>query len=358
MSKLADSIKPETRDIKWLYDNMKEGLLFIDDSFQRKYVWAERHKISLIESILLGYPIPEIYLWNTETNPDTGSTKYSIVDGQQRITSVFDFINGKFPLKTAGLSNNQDIDNKAYRNKSFSDLDGELKKSIWSYSFSIRFVNSSVSHDEIVKMFLRLNSTSISLNPQELRNAEFNGLFIQLASELADLEFWGKHNMFSNIDLRRMRDIQFVSSLLLFIRKGIEEETTQASMNRVFDLYNEKYDEAEDDKTIFVSVLDLISKFINSDKKVESLIKRRTHFYTLFTYIYFLIYEKPYEVEEAIKGYVDFAKHYIDEDLPFNNQNSEKIMNDYRQLSSEGVQRKSNRMERLQLLKSFIRSNI
>ena len=165
--RIIDVLQPDKKTSKWIVDNYKNELLVVDNSFQRNYVWLEKHQISLIETILLGYAIPELYLWVIDTDPITGETKYSIVDGQQRIGAVFNFIDGKFKLRRAYLSN-KDAD---YVEKTFSDLSDDEKRLIWSYSFTIRQLPQEVSREEIVKMFLRLNSTDKSLNPQELRNA-------------------------------------------------------------------------------------------------------------------------------------------------------------------------------------------
>ena len=99
MTRIIDIMQNDKKNSKWIVDNFRDDNLYVDDSFQRRYVWLEKHKIKLIETILLGYAIPEIYLWETEIDPDSGQAKYSIVDGQQRIGALFDFIDGKFKLK-------------------------------------------------------------------------------------------------------------------------------------------------------------------------------------------------------------------------------------------------------------------
>src|SRR5690554_5018722 len=91
-------IDVESRPIKWLVDGIKGETIIVDNSFQRRYVWVPKDKVALIETILLGYPIPEVYLWQNETDPETGDTIFSIVDGQQRLGAVQGFINDEFKL--------------------------------------------------------------------------------------------------------------------------------------------------------------------------------------------------------------------------------------------------------------------
>src|SRR5207249_10762674 len=76
--------------ISWFRDRYREGSLEIRPPYQRKPVWVGRQKCYLIESILMGLPVPEIYVQQT-TSAD-GSTTYAIVDGQQRIRTVLQFI--------------------------------------------------------------------------------------------------------------------------------------------------------------------------------------------------------------------------------------------------------------------------
>ena len=133
-TRIIDMLQSDKKTSKWIVDNYKKNLLIVDNSFQRNYVWLNKHQISLIETILLGYAIPEIYLWTVDIDPVSGETKYSIVDGQQRIGAVFDYIDGKFPLKSKFLTEGK----AEYADKYFNDLKDELKKYIWSYPFTIQ----------------------------------------------------------------------------------------------------------------------------------------------------------------------------------------------------------------------------
>lgn len=214
MAQQVEEIIFERKPIKWLYDQLRTEHLFIDNTFQRKFVWTEKNQVQLIESILTGYPIPEIYVWERDTKPQTGETKYSVIDGQQRLTAIFNFLNDSFSLKTS-LIENKDAE---YKDKLFSELTDDSKSSFWKYPFAVRIVRVTVSREGIVEMFLRLNKTSLSLNPQELRNAEFQGKFLKLSQELSGNDFWIQYKIFNQHNVRRMLDIQFVSSILIFFR--------------------------------------------------------------------------------------------------------------------------------------------
>ena len=172
--KLIEQIDIQPQTAKWLYDLSQKGLLEVDNSFQCNYVWTVKNQTQLIESILIGYPIPEIYLWNTGTDENTGDTKYSIIDGQQRCGAVFQFIANTYKLKESHLDpNNPKL--STIKNRLFKDLETEDKKAIWSYVFSIRLVRSQVVRISIINMFLRLNSNNMTLNPQKLGTLNSKG---------------------------------------------------------------------------------------------------------------------------------------------------------------------------------------
>lgn len=351
---IVKNIKVETRDVKWISDNFKSGQLIVDNSFQRRYVWLNKDRISLIESILIGFPIPEVYLWQNKTDPDTGVRIHSIVDGQQRLGAVFDFVTDEYALDKKHLEKS-DSD---FIGKKFSQLNAEQKSLIWGYDFSIRFINSDVSIENITDLFLRLNRTNITLNPQELRNAEFNGEFIKLADEISKCEFWSKYHIFNAGDLRRMTDIQFISTILIFIRMGISEETTQAAINKAYDQYNESYPQSQQDKDLFLSLLDIVSKLLDGKENNLDIAKKKTHFYSLFTLAYYLLNSQL----DAGNDYRNIADklnawygHYSNE-TRFNDDKLNALLYEYRVLSQEGVQKKTNRHRRMEILKEYVTS--
>src|SRR5690348_8232177 len=84
------------RSVIWFKKAFESGELDIRPPFQRNPVWSERQQSALIDTILLEYPIPELYMQDI-TDAD-GNQKFSLVDGQQRIRAVLDFLAGQFEL--------------------------------------------------------------------------------------------------------------------------------------------------------------------------------------------------------------------------------------------------------------------
>lgn len=354
MSTINEQINIESHTVKWAVDLMRSKLLSVDNSFQRNYVWLEKHQIKLIETILLGFPIPEIYLWQKDTDADSGNMRYSVIDGQQRLGAILDFISDDFSLSSNFLDEeNIKLD---FVGKKFSELSPEHKSAIWKFKLSIRLVGEAVQRKDVVKMFLRLNSTNMTLNPQELRNAEFEGLFLNVANEIAENEFWTKHSIFTLKDLRRMNDIQFISSILMFLRLGIGEDTTQENFNKVYDLYNEEYDEKDEDKKTVYQIMSESEKIINNNKDIERFLRKKTHLYTLFLLIYYFVKKQNGVGAKQIDNFKKFVMAYNDIEITnqlFGKETVEEIL-EYKKLSSTGTQSKSNRMRRNEILKKIL----
>lgn len=353
--KLIELIDIQPQNTKWLYDLHTKGLITVDNSFQREYVWLEKHQIKLIETVLIGSPIPEIYLWNIGTDSNTGDTKYSIVDGQQRTGALFQFIQNKFKLKESVLDTKAGVFS-AIKNRFFKDLEDSQKQAIWGYIFSIRIVRQSVSREDIVNMFLRLNSNNMTLNPQELRNAEFEGEFMILAAQLAEFPFWEDNKLFSIADRRRMRDVTFISNLLTFMKLGIEEEITSKNINRIYELFNDKYPNKEKDIELFSNVTAVIDNIIEKNTYRQSFLASKVHLYSLFTFIYGMTVSEKDITKEQIEKYRNLIDNYDNEDvLSKYFENKIAIINEYKSKSKEGTNQKSNRLRRFEILTELMK---
>src|SRR6185312_5775651 len=214
--------------------------------------------------------------WQQAPDPESGNQLFSIVDGQQRLTTITQFASNEFALKASFLDDeNQEAD---FANKFWKDLSDERKKGIWEYIINVRQIPSQVTIDEVRRVFTRLNETDRSLNPQELRNAEFNGEFITNAERLADIDLWKKWEFFPPGRVRRMGDIEYCSNLLVFLRSGVVEDAP-ASLNQVYDLYNDKYEDRDADYNDAVAVLTRIDKLAETEPAIKKLFLSNVHLY-------------------------------------------------------------------------------
>lgn len=200
--------KVEQPQLSALWHKYKKGRLVVQPEFQRKYVWDRKKASRLVESALMGIPLPIVYL---SEEPD-GRTH--VIDGQQRLTSFFSFFDGTLPggsaFRLTGLQAFPDLERKA-----FADLGDEFQEKLQDYGLTtITFLKESDA-DLKFEIFERLNSGSVALNDQELRNCVYRGSFNSLLKELAaDPEFRRLVGLRS--EEARMRDIELVLRFVAF----------------------------------------------------------------------------------------------------------------------------------------------
>ena len=165
--------------ISWFSDLHKRKLLNLDPPYQRRSVWNQGYKDDFIDTVLLQYPAPAIFLY--EEVSEEGTSLYQVVDGKQRLTAVFDFASGVFPV-----SENSPVSHLA--GKSFDHLSKEEKTAFWTYQFPIEYLPTN-EETIINSIFQRINKNTARLTRQELRHARYGGLFISAAEELSEQLF-------------------------------------------------------------------------------------------------------------------------------------------------------------------------
>ena len=195
--------------ISWFTERDSEGNLDLQPNFQRRRVWTDSQKSNLIESILFQLPVPEIYI-QVKTGPD-GRSEYIVVDGQQRINAILEFlgVGGREPFELRHL----DPDSQ-WMHYTFSELTDDEKATLYGHQMAVRYLQEA-RDDEIEDLFRRLNKYVTPLNAQELRNATYKGPFLRLSELFAEDTYWSENRLATPDAIRRMRDIEFVSDLLM-----------------------------------------------------------------------------------------------------------------------------------------------
>jgi Protein of unknown function DUF262 len=279
--------------LSWFRDRYLDGTLRLKPPFQRKPVWAARQKCYLVESVLLHLPVPEIFIQQT-TTPE-GKTTFAIVDGQQRIRAVLQFIgselepdeaeHNKFALDK--LSTTSD-----WYGIAFEDMDDVARKRFYMYRFAIRYLNTE-SDDEIRDMFRRLNKYLVPLSAQELRNSTYLGPFVVLANDLADEPYWAVGGIMTPATIRRMGDVEFMSELLIGVMHG-----PQSGSARTVDSYYETYEDYEDEfpgqkdtMKSFAACLDAVQTLFPDIKATRW--SNKGDFYSLFVALAAVLRDSP-----------------------------------------------------------------
>ena len=163
------------------------GQLEISPKFQRRSVWSPQAKSYLIDTILKDKPLPEIFIRAT-TDPKTKKTTREIVDGQQRIRTILSFVKDGFRISK--------VHNEEFGGMLYSELPDEVQGEFLKYELSVDLL-LDVQDRDILDVFARLNTYSVSLNKQELFNAKYFGYFKQLVYKLS-VSVKPPHNLRSN----------------------------------------------------------------------------------------------------------------------------------------------------------------
>jgi hypothetical protein len=283
-SQMKHTSRPQS--VSWFQDHYKAGRLTLRPPFQRKPVWTEKQRSSLIESILLEIPVPEIYIQVSQD--EDGVEEYGVVDGQQRLRTILQFIgieneddqqanedNNSFSLETLKAAS-------PWKDKSFADVTGENRKKFFQYEICVRMLYTE-NITEVEDVFKRLNKFTMPLKAQELRNATYHGAFARLAEKLADKEYWAVNRIITPASIRRMGDIEMMSDLLIGLIHG-----PQGGSAKIIDQYYEQYEQYDDEipgQAKLASLFDRTLRIIETVFPNLSEVPRwgnRADFYSLF----------------------------------------------------------------------------
>ena len=349
--------------ISWFWDLYQRELLDLDPSYQRRSVWNQEYKDYFIDTVLHEYPAPAIFIYQ-EISPE-GVSKVSILDGKQRLSTLFQFVNNEFPVS-------EKMSIQRFRGKYFQDLDTKDKQDFWKYQFAIEYLPSS-DEDVISNIFDRINRNVIKLTPQELRHARLSGDFITLAEQLSNWMFnylEEKIKNFPNLHStprKQMKDVEMVAQLLLFLEEGAKSYSADY-LDRAFtnrDSEWEEKDEIEDEfrKTIksMGKILDLsLSKDINLAK---TRLKNQADFYSLFGAIAELNREDKLEINKEVCSKIyDFIK--IVEDKELQNRSKHELNDfqnkalDYYKAVKYSFRDARRRKTRIEIIKSLLKGDI
>ncbi len=216
---------------------------------QRNYVWNRAEASKFVESILLGLPVPSIFL------AQNGSQKL-IVDGFQRIMTVYFYIYNKpFPAdqKPFKLVDSEKI-NVRWRNKAFCELSSDDQRRIKSSTIhAIIFEQKNPKNDDtsLYQIFERINTGGRTLTPQEIRNCVYQGKFNSLLFQINENPIWRELFGTNKAD-SRMRDMEYI--LRFFAIKELfdnglgNSKTGQISLKKTLNDFMQKHRSDDDEK--------------------------------------------------------------------------------------------------------------
>lgn len=213
----------------------KRKRLVVDPEWQREYVWDRNRASRLIESFLIDLPVPVVYLAiNSEGN-------YEVIDGLQRLTSVFDYFDNKYALTS--LSIRKDVNGKK-----FSDLEKAEQDKLEDSTLRTFELPAATRKDLMFLIFERLNTGGLALNDMEIRNCLYRGELNNLVKRLAQRQEFSDAVHQKNLN-RRMTDRTLVLRYLAFYQMTYTKakKGLKAFINEFFETYRNPSPDKLDD---------------------------------------------------------------------------------------------------------------
>lgn len=248
---------------------VKNEDILIQPGFQRKEVWDKNKSSKLIESFILGYPVPNILLGR----PQNGDIM-EVIDGQQRIVAISSYLTGAFtrgPLKGTIFKLTGDIAPQ-YLNKTFEELDDvdqrRLRNSVLKATI---LVYTDKEPDLKFSVFQRINTGSVTLTQQEIRNCIFGGSFNELLHDLNNNGDW--RSLLSKNPDSRMRDEE---TILRFFASFHNRTRYQKPMTKFLNDFMDKHRNLDDAtieswRKLFTETISIImNNFLNKGNPFSS----------------------------------------------------------------------------------------
>jgi hypothetical protein len=232
------SIDHQNVNLGSIIENLQHNEIRLDPEFQRLGdLWPPSKKSQLIESILLGLPLPSFYF----SEEDSG--RWEVVDGLQRLSTFKSFIVDE-TLTLHGLEFL-----KKYDGKKYVDLSREDKRKISGFKVNLYVINKQTPENVKFLIFKKVNTGGIILTPQEMRHALNQGTPAKLIKELAELIEFKKATDYK-VSFKRQEDRDFINRFVAFYLLGYTEK------------YKGNLDEFLNDGMSSI-------KFLEEDKKFE-----------------------------------------------------------------------------------------
>lgn len=266
--------------IRELFDSYKRKETILSPKFQRRPVWEYKAKSYLIDTILSGFPIPRIFI-RERTELDMSASR-EIIDGQQRLKTIFDFINDGFRISK--------VHNSMYGGLCYSELPDGVKHDFLKYPISAIML-IDIDDNAVFDIFARLNTYSVKLNNQELLNSQFFGLYKQLVYRLSQeyRSFWLDSGILSEKTIARMEDAKLVSDLLTVIVTGTISSNSFEQSKRIYAKYDDCFDDSPVIEHAFKQTLDIFCK-IYPRNFAETAFTKAPLFYSTFLALYHMNY--------------------------------------------------------------------
>jgi len=331
---MTNQIKPSVTNptIAATYQDIASNELELRPEFQRKFVWTTEHQEQFIDTILHGFPFPEIYVCTGEMNVKTLKTTRKVIDGQQRLTTIRNYIDGVQQKPFAQI-------------KSYQNLEEDEKRAFLSYQIVMRDIGQ-VDDATVREIFRRINLTKFKLEDVEIHNAIYDGQFIQTAKDILgaiELEGFG---VFRESEFTRMADLHFILLVMATIEAGGYFAQDKDVENKISE-FNDDYP----NKSEIISLLHEVFYIIKSmDLEPDSIWLRKSNFFTLVASLSFALRtgKLPNDLKERLLKF--------EQDILNNKKASETDYGKYYSYMFQGTQNRTARVTRSDIFKKYVLS--
>lgn len=319
------SVSPNDFNVKTIFDFIESGIIKIPE-FQRNYVWDIKRASKLIESLLIGIPIPQIFLFEEKRN------SFLVIDGQQRLMTIYYFIKKRFPKKEKRielrkifdengnipeeiLSDNSyftdfvlnlpeqlpDNPNK-FNKKDYSTLDNSDKTSFELKTIRNIIVKSSTSDEEgnnvVFEIFNRLNTGGVNLKPQEIRTSLYHSKFYELLYKLNLKEEWRNMLSTETPDIN-MKEVEI---LLRGFAMLTDRANYKPSMTKFLNGFSYKAKKNSDDENeLLENIFNHFISYINSLADSKIFWTNNRFNISVYEAVFVTLCEKAYKEKDASK---------------------------------------------------------
>ena len=316
----------------------EKGSLNFNHPIQRKAgQWGDYEKSLLVHSMLANYIIPAIYLYKEFTGKydEKGKPiyKYYVLDGKQRLTTIYDFVNGKFALHEDIPGYEKDDEEYEIAGKYFSELEPETQEDILRFVFTI-YNLEDCTDDEIEECFFRLNN-GVALTKSQKSKVKIGIKVAEFIDEILERKFYTDICHFTAAQLRRSADqCTLMQSMLLLDMKHDAYELKSISENDIMDYATSLHNNyPEESKKRLVTIMDYLEKGFEKKEKFMKKIN-----IPMFIYMADEAMDRDIAAEEFYKWFKEFADNY-------------KPNDEYSQYCSTGSIKKEKVLGRLEVLK-------
>lgn len=242
------SLTPKGMSVQEAYRLFREGKLLVNRKYQRKLVWTLDEKVKLIESVINEYPIPLILF--AERASEYGHGIYEIMDGVQRLTSIFDFIENRISVQGKYFDVKQNARAKKYILDNYNNIKDEKDEKavfleeecarILDYQLAVT-IYPAMDESNMIDVFGRINSYGRQLSNQEKRQAGVINTFSNLVRRIAN-QIRGD-GILSNDMLKEGEDEEMIADILASIILGTPFSKSKESLDELYNEDSKQYEE-------------------------------------------------------------------------------------------------------------------